>query len=137
MIYIMYYILYYMYNDCFTFCISMYHMHSWCLHMSEEKVGSLGTRIMGGCEPQCECWKVNLVSLQEQQTLLISDLSLQSSCYLLKSLFLLIWSTKHRSLGLIYTVGKYLIGVSKGKKQSNYKNSCQEKDKTTLFLASM
>lgn len=64
-------------------------MHPWRLHMSEERVGSLGTRIMGGCELQCECWKVNLVSLQEQQALLTSDLSLQPSC-LLKSLFLLI-----------------------------------------------
>lgn len=76
------------YNDCFTFCMSVYHMHAWYLRMSEERVGSLGTGIMGSCEPPYKCWKLYLVPLQVQQVLLTSEPSLQPSCYLLKILFI-------------------------------------------------
>lgn len=101
-IYIILYYIILMYNDCFTFCISMYHMHSTCI-CQKRGLDLLELELWMVVSPQCECWKVNLVSLQEQQVLLTSDQSLQPSCYLLKSLFLLIWSAKHRSLGLIHS----------------------------------
>ena len=91
---------------------------------------------MGGCEPPRECWKLILVLLQEQQKLLTSEPSLQPSCYLLKFYFYLFEVLSIEAQAL-YTVGKYLITVSKGKKSSKYMNSWQEKDETTLFLTSM
>lgn len=37
---------------------------------SEEGVSPLGTVVMDGCEPLCECWELNLGPLQDQQLLL-------------------------------------------------------------------
>lgn len=32
----------------------------------EKGGGSLGTRIIDGCEPPCKCWIANLVPIEEQ-----------------------------------------------------------------------
>ena len=34
-----------------------------CPWMSEEDVGSSGTRVAGGCELSCGCWEFNLCPL--------------------------------------------------------------------------
>lgn len=41
-------------------------------------MGSLKTVVAGSCEPLCQCWEPNLYPLQERQTLLTTDPSLQS-----------------------------------------------------------
>lgn len=69
-------------------CLCIICMPGTCV--CQKRVGSLGTGIMGGCEPPCKCWKLSLVPLQVQQVLLTSEPSLQPSCYFLKILFVLL-----------------------------------------------
>lgn len=53
------------------------HMCAWCLWMSDY-VTYARTRVMGGCEPTCRYWELNLGPLKEQQILLTIQPSLQS-----------------------------------------------------------
>lgn len=47
-------------------------MCAWCLR-SEGGIGSLGTRVRGGCEPPSGCWEANLDPLREQHTLFCAE----------------------------------------------------------------
>ena len=40
-------------------CVCVHHICGWCSLRSEESVGSLGTGVMGVCEPPCGCWETN------------------------------------------------------------------------------
>lgn len=51
---------------------------AWSTWRSEEGVRSLGTRVIDGWEPPCECWKSNPGPLQEQGMLLPTESSLLS-----------------------------------------------------------
>lgn len=43
---------YVMFKHVFLACISVPYLYSWCLWMSEEGIGSPGTGVEDGCEPQ-------------------------------------------------------------------------------------
>lgn len=60
-------------------CMLVYHVCPHCLQQSEEGVGCLGTRVMGGREPPRGHLEQNTGLLQEQQVLLLAELSLQPS----------------------------------------------------------
>lgn len=47
--------------------LNVYHMCAWC--QESECIKSPGTGVIDGCEPPCECWKLNLGLLQEQEML--------------------------------------------------------------------
>lgn len=55
--------------------MSVHLIHIW----SEEKVASLGTGVMGGCESPCGCWELNLGPLQDEQVLLTTQPPLPDS----------------------------------------------------------
>lgn len=55
----------------------VHHMCAWCPWMSDY-VTYTRTRAMGGCEPTCRYWELNLGPLKEQQILLTIQSSLQS-----------------------------------------------------------
>lgn len=44
-----------------------------CLKRPEESVGSLGTEVIGSCEPPFGCWDSNLGPVQKQPVLLFDD----------------------------------------------------------------
>lgn len=46
-------------------CMSVHHVHTWCLWRSEENVRFPITEVTDGFEPPCRCWKLNLGSLEE------------------------------------------------------------------------
>lgn len=47
-------------------CMSVYHMHVWCLQRPEEGVEPGTGAVTDGCEPSLGCWGLNLDSLKEQ-----------------------------------------------------------------------
>lgn len=51
-------------------CMSVHHIHAWCLLRSKEGIGSPGSEITDGCELLCGYWDLNLDSLQEQVLLI-------------------------------------------------------------------
>ena len=58
------------------FCICMY-VYAWCLGKSEEGLRFLRTRVMDGFESLSGCWESNMGLLEEQQSLLNFEVSLQ------------------------------------------------------------
>ena len=55
----------------------MHHMHAMHPGRSKKGVRSPGAGVTGGCESPCECWELNLGSLQEQQVLLPAEPALK------------------------------------------------------------
>ena len=62
--------------------ISVCYMDTLCLLRSEEGIGSPRTGITDGCESPGGRWELNFGPLQEQQVLLIAELSLHAHKYL-------------------------------------------------------
>lgn len=58
-------------------CMSVLHMHAWCLRRAEKGIGSLKTGVTHGCELPFGCWKLNLSSLEDRLMLLTAKLFLQ------------------------------------------------------------
>lgn len=68
----------------FIFCVGLLCLH---VHMCipsmpgvwavQEKASDPSEMVTGNCEPPCEHWELNLVSLQEQQVLFTAEPSLQ------------------------------------------------------------
>lgn len=61
--------------DVLPACISVHHMHTWCLLRLEECVRSPGTVFTKSYEPPCECWQLNLCPLEEQPAFVTTELS--------------------------------------------------------------
>lgn len=68
--------------DVLPVCISVYHMHAWCLWRSEEDIISLGTRVIDSCEWPFDCWELNQEPLEEQSILFTMEPSLQPQLYI-------------------------------------------------------
>lgn len=66
-----------MHLDVLSLFMCVYHMCPQYTLTPEEGIGSLGTRLTGGCEPPYGCWELNPGLLQEQQALLIAETFLQ------------------------------------------------------------
>jgi E3 ubiquitin-protein ligase NEDD4 len=57
-------------------CMSVHHMHTWCLWRPEEGVGSPGIGVTDSCELPCGCWELNSGPLKKQPVLLTTEPSL-------------------------------------------------------------
>jgi hypothetical protein len=53
---------------CLYLCEYMLHKCRY-LQKPEDSFASLRPRATGGCEPSCECWKLNVGPVQEQKQL--------------------------------------------------------------------
>lgn len=47
-------------------CMSVCHVHAWCLQSPEEGIRFPRTRVADGCELACGCWESNSGPLEEQ-----------------------------------------------------------------------
>lgn len=56
---------------CLNVCICTTCMHAWCLQRQEGGSGFPETEVIGGFEPTCGCWDLNL--LREQPVLLMAE----------------------------------------------------------------
>lgn len=54
-------------------CMSVYHMHAWCLQRPEEGVESGTGAVTDDCEPPRGCWGLNLDSLKKQLILVTAE----------------------------------------------------------------
>lgn len=60
-------------------CMSVHHVHLWCLRRPEEAIGYPG--ITDGCELPCGCGEPNPAPLQKQPVLPSTEPSLQPPFY--------------------------------------------------------
>ena len=57
-------------------CLSVHHVHAWCLQRSEEGVGSPRASVKKDCGQLCGCWELNSGPLEEHPVLLTTETSL-------------------------------------------------------------
>jgi hypothetical protein len=60
-------------------CMSVYHVHGWCLQKPEEGIKRFGTGGIGGCEPPHGDWELSSGPLEEQSVLLTTGAALKFS----------------------------------------------------------
>jgi hypothetical protein len=74
------------FSSCFhvykDFCLHVCHMCAWCLWRLEEGTRTPETGVTEGCKLPWRSWESNLGSLQEQQVLLTTEISLQLYIFL-------------------------------------------------------
>lgn len=63
--------------ECLSVCMSVCHMHAWCLQKSEKDVRYRGTTVTDVCKPSCRWWGLNPGSLQKPKILLTTEPALQ------------------------------------------------------------
>jgi hypothetical protein len=63
--------------ECFTYMLVVYSVCARCPQRLEEGIGSPGTRVTDGCEPECGCSEMNQWPLEGQPVLLTAEPSLQ------------------------------------------------------------
>jgi hypothetical protein len=61
----------FMYMGALPACMSVYHLHAWCLRSSAEGIESLRMGVTFGWEPPCGCWVLNHWAISLVLTLLL------------------------------------------------------------------
>jgi hypothetical protein len=96
MLFKIYLFLFYVHTSVLPTCVTMYHLHAWCMWRPEDGTGSPGNRVNDCCHGLLE--KLNLGPLQEQQVvkspLLTTEPSLQPHFYVHLSVCLSIHSLR-------------------------------------------
>lgn len=72
-------------------CMSVDHMHAWCLQKPLEGIESSGTGITDVCEPPCRCWELNPDPLEKHLVLLTTEPTPQPHW----KYFICIWSVNN------------------------------------------
>ena len=75
-----------------SICVSMHHVHSWCLRRQKRVVE---LEVIENCEPPCGCWEPNPGPLEEQAVLLTGESSLQPLFLLYKKIISLCGGDTH------------------------------------------